>query len=296
VRRIFKWALPAAVLGLSIALLVIWVSPSPSTTTGEVPRFERIVVVVLENQAYDDVIGSSTAPEFNRLAGRYALLTKHFALAHPSLPNYIALVSGWTQGLTGEDCFCTVAARNLADTIESSGRSWKVYAEGYPSPRFLGNESGGYLKRHNPLLYFKDVVSSAERLDRFRPLSDFHRDLGRDALPDFSFVVPDRCHSSHDCLFEDADAWLKRFLSPLLSSDELKGGVVFVTFDESEALDTAGGGGQIATLVLGSLVQPGARFSRRMTHYGLLRTIEDGWGLPRLGASRFATPITGIWR
>ena len=161
-----------------------------------VPRFERVVLVVLENQPYDAVIGNSSAPEFNRLAGRYGLLTQNYAVTHPSLPNYMALVSGSTQGLGSEDCSCVVNAANLADTVEASGRSWRVYAEGFPSPRFLGSASGRYLKRHNPLLYFNDIVSSRRRLNNFRPLSDFSRDLDRGTLPDFSFVVPDRCHSS----------------------------------------------------------------------------------------------------
>jgi hypothetical protein len=294
-RRLFQWGLPAILLGLTAALLLIWISPSPSTDR-VVPRFKRVVLVMLENQRYEAVIGNPSAPEFNRLADRYALLTDYFALAHPSLPNYMALVSGSTQRVGGEDCSCTFAARNIADTIESSGRSWKVYAEGLPRPHFLGKASGGYLKRHNPLLYFNDVVSDPKRLDRVVALSDFSRDLARGTLPDFSLVVPDRCHSSHDCPFEEADDWLKGFLPPLLSSGQLKGGVVFVTFDEADADDTEGGGGQIPTLVLGPLVHSGARFGHRLTHYGLLRTIEDGWSLPRLGASASATPIRAIWR
>ena len=260
------------------------------------PRIERVVLVVLENQPYDAVIGNSSAPEFNRLAGRYGLLTEHYAVTHPSLPNYMALVSGSTQGLGSEDCSCVVNAASLADTVEASGRSWRVYVEGFPSPRFLGSASGRYLKRHNPLLYFNDIVSSPKRLNNFRPLADFSRDLDRGTLPDFSFVVPDRCHSSHDCPFHEADDWLKRFLPPLLSDTALTGGVAFVTFDESDTGDTEGGGGRVPTLVLGPLVRSGARFGQHVTHYSVLRTIEDGWDLPRLGASRSAAPISGIWR
>jgi phospholipase C len=295
-RRLFQWGLPAALVGLAAALLLIWLSPGGRSTTRVVPRFERVVLVVLENQSYDAVIGNSSAPEFNRLAGRYGLLTQYYAVTHPSLPNYMALVSGSTQGLGSEDCSCVVNAANLADTVQASGRSWRVYAEGFPSPRFRGGASGRYLKRHNPLLYFDDIVSSPRRLNSFRPLSDFSRDLGRGTLPDFSLVVPDRCHSSHDCSFHEADEWLKRFLGPLLSDAALTGGVAFVTFDESDAADTEGGGGRVPTLVLGPLVRSGARFGQRVTHYSLLRTIEDGWDIPRLGASRSAAPISGIWR
>jgi acid phosphatase len=97
----------------------------------------------------------------------------------------------------------------------------------------------------------------------------------------------------HDCSVSTGDRWLKGFLAPLLASPALKDSAVFVTFDEGEGNVS---GGRVPTLVLGPLVRPGARNSQVVTHYGVLRTIEDGLGLPRLGASASARPITGIWR
>ena len=129
-----------------------------------VPAFGRVVVVVFENKGYSEVIGSAAAPTFNNLARRYALLTNYTGVAHPSLPNYLALVSGSTDGITSDCTDCTVAARNLADTLGAASRSWKTYAEGLPSPGFTGADAGRYAKKHEPFVYFRSVLSRPARL------------------------------------------------------------------------------------------------------------------------------------
>jgi hypothetical protein len=259
-----------------------------------VPQLDKVVVVVFENKDYGQVIGSGEAPTFDRLARRYALLTDYRGVAHPSLPNYLALVSGSTQGVTSDCTSCRVTAPNLADTLERAGKTWKTYAEGLPGPGFGGEGAGRYAKKHDPFLYFDDVSASPRRLRRIVPLTRFGHDLAARRLPDFSLVVPDLCHDMHDCSVATGDAWLARFLRPVLGSAELAHGVVFVVFDEG--VGDAGGGGHVPALVLGPLVRPGSRARVPLDHYSLLRTIEDGLGLARLGRSRTAPPITGVWR
>ncbi len=258
------------------------------------PKVDKVVLVVFENKEFPEVIGSGRAPTFDALARRYALLTDYHGVAHPSLPNYLALVSGSTQGVTSDCTSCTVPAPNLVDLLERAGKTWKTYAEGLPAAGFTGASAGDYAKKHDPLLYFDDVVARQERLRRIVPLADLWRDLAAHTLPDFSLVVPDLCHDMHDCPVPRGDAWLRGFLRPLLRSPELAQGVVYVVFDEGTG-DT-GGGGRVPALVLGPLVRPGARDRMPLDHYSLLRTMEDTWGLPRLGHSRTARPITGIWR
>ncbi len=123
------------------------------------------------------------------------------------------------------------------------------------------------------------------------PLSGLSRDLAARRLPDFALVVPDMCHDMHDCRVSTGDAWLARFLQPLLRSRQLADSAIFVVFDESDSADPG-----VAALALGPLVRPGSAFRPTMSHYGLLRTIEDAWGLPRLGRSARVGPVTGIWR
>ena len=181
-----------------------------------IPSFDRVVVVVFENKEFDRVIGSPDAPTFRSLARRYALMTNYRAVAHPSLPNYLAMVSGSSQGIASDCTSCQVSAPNLADALERAGMTWKTYAEGLPRAGFTGAKAGRYAKKHNPLVYFTDVVSSPDRLRRIVPLRSFARDLGAGRLPDFSLVVPDLCHDMHDCSVAAGDAWLRVFLRPLL--------------------------------------------------------------------------------
>lgn len=256
------------------------------------PSFRHVIVIVFENHEVDDVLGNSAAPTFNSLASRYATISAYTGVTHPSLPNYLALVSGSTHGIDSDCTDCLVRSRSLADTLQAAGKTWKTYAEGLPSVGFTGADSGRYAKKHNPLVYFRRNLTPA-RLRRVVPLTQFAPDLRRRRLPTYSLVVPDLCHDMHDCGVATGDAWLARFLKPLRAS-ALKGSVIFVTFDEGTT--DRGGGGRVATLALGPLVRRGAKSTRLTNHYGLLRTIEDGLGVARLGRSAGAKPIVGIWR
>jgi hypothetical protein len=268
--------------------------PTTVPRSVRLPNFTHVVVVVFENHEASSIAGNADAPTFNRLARRYATLTNYDAVAHPSLPNYLALVSGSTHGITSDCTDCIVRAASLANTLTAAGKTWKTYAEDLPYPGFTGGSAGRYAKKHDPFLYFHDVVASRARRDRVVPFTRFRRDLGRNRLPDFSLLVPNLCNDMHDCSVATGDAWLKAHVVPLLRSRALRGGVVFVVFDEGTS-DT-GGGGHIEALALGPTVRRGTRFRKATNHYGLLRTIEDAWRLPRLGFSRTGTPIGGIWK
>ena len=278
---------------VAVLLLLVLVCAVPASgAPTAVSTFDRVVVVVFENKERGHVIGSRSAPTFNRYAKQYANLTAYYAVTHPSLPNYIALVSGSTGGITTNCTGCSIDKPNLADSLEAAGLSWRTYAEGLPNAGFTGPVFRRYAKKHNPFLYFRDVLARPARLRRIVPLSHFARDLAAGGLPDFSLVVPDLCHDMHDCPVATGDAWLRRFLRPLLGSSALRDGVVFVVFDE----DDGARANRVAALALGPLVRPGSRSGRRLDHYALLRTVEDGLGLPRLGRSAAARAITGIWR
>jgi len=271
-----------------LLLLAVVVCAGAQAAPRPVPEFEHTIVIVFENKARHKVLGNANAPAFNAFAARGAVLDGYRGVTHPSLPNYLALVSGSTQGLATTCIACTFPGRTLADTLEASGRTWKTYAEGIPRPGWNGAASGRYVKRHVPFLYFRTVLAKPERRRRVVPLLQLARDLKTDRLPNFALVIPDMCHDMHDCPVATGDAWLRRFLPPLL---KLHDTAVFVVFDESDETDP-----RIAALALGPLVRPGSHFLPAMSHYGLLRTIEDGFRLPRLGRSRGVGPVTKIWR
>src|SRR5206468_1074252 len=129
---------------------------------GTIPNFQHVVVVMFENHGYSDIVGNGDAPTFNSLATGYAQMTNYDAVAHPSLPNYLAIVSGSTQGIKKDCTKCVVKAKNLADSLDKAHKTWKTYAENLPSAGATGVSYGGvngYVKRHDPFMYFKDIQS-----------------------------------------------------------------------------------------------------------------------------------------
>jgi len=270
-----------------VLLVVAVVCSTGESAQPQVPAFDHVVVVVLENKERGKVLGNPNAPAFNAFARKGAVLRAYRAVTHPSLPNYLALVSGSTHGISSDCTRCTVGGRSLADTLEARKLTWKAYAEGLPRVGWTGPSRGRYAKKHVPFLYFRRVLTSPARLRRIVPLAQLTRDRASGRLPNFALVVPNLCHGMHDCTVATGDAWLKRFLPPLL---KLPGTAVFVVFDESDTADPG-----VPALALGSLVRARSYSTSPMSHYALLRTIEQGFGLPLLGRSARATPITGIW-
>jgi hypothetical protein len=251
---------------------VALVAPAGSAST--VPRPDHVVMIVFENKERDAVVDSRAAPTFTRLARTYVDVTRDYAVTHPSLPNYLALVSGSTDGITNDCTDCVARGQSIGDELSRANRSWGAYAEGYPSsPRFA--------KKHVPFLYF--------RSDRghVRPLGA----LDASSLPAFAVVVPDLCHDMHDCGVATGDAWLAHFVPPLLRVPRT---AVFIVFDEGAPREH--GGGHVAAIVAGSAVRRHTRYDAVTTHYAVLRTIEDALGVPPLGASAHARPLSGIWR
>lgn len=254
------------------------------------PDFDHVIVVVFENKETGSVLGSRDAPTFNLYARVYARMTQYYGVTHPSLPNYLALISGSTFGYTTDCVDCNLDAPTLADTLEASGRSWKAYVEGLPNRAFLGGYSGLYAKKHNPFAYFNPIRDDPARAQRIVPVDELAADVAGKRLPDLAFVVPDLCNSMHDCSVKVGDTWLRRHIGPLL---KLPRTVIFITFDEGRT--QVRGGGHVTTLAVGTAVRRRSVFRGITNHYGLLRTIEQAWGLPRLGLSARARPITGVW-
>jgi hypothetical protein len=254
------------------------------------------LVVVMENREYGSVIGSASAPYTNQLAARFGLASASFAASHPSLPNYLDLIAGSTLGITSDCTDCSVDAPVIADQLGSAGIPWAAYMEGMPTPCYTGASApADYAKRHNPFVYVHHLVANPAACGRVKPFSDFAADLASTVPPAFVWVTPNLCHDGHDCDTSTADAWLRSFIEPVLASPwYAAGGIVLVTWDEG---DSSAGccqsahGGHIATLVLSARTPAGARLSTPVDHAGLLRTIEDIYGLPHLADA--ACPCSG---
>jgi hypothetical protein len=277
---------------------------APAVTA--VPRFSHVIIIPIENKEFSEVIGNPLMPNFNGWAGRYALLMRYHAITHPSLPNYLALIGGDFFGIQDDRTNYSIDAPCLPGLLEASGRTWKAYLEGLPSPGFTGALSGKYVKKHNPFAYFDDLLKDPACLERNTvPLDAMRDDLAKGRLADFSFVMPDLCNSGHDCSLDVVDAWLGKVVGAILDSRAFDASTLIVlTFDEgSTDLGCCGcpdkaGGGRIATVLISPLVRPGFQDETPYSHYSLLKTLLAAWELPLIGHA--AHPDVGLilepWR
>jgi hypothetical protein len=253
----------------------------------------RIAVIVMENEEYGNIIGSASTPYINGLARRFGLATESFAIAHPSLPNYLALTSGSTQGISSDCTDCHVTARGLADQLQAGGVSWRAYMEDLPQPCFTGSDAGNYAKKHDPFVYFTSVTGNPSACAHVVPLNRLAADEGAGALPAFGWITPNLCHDLHDCDPATGDRFLSRTVPSLLSALGPRG-LLFLTFDEGSSDNGCcrlASGGHIATIVAGAGARAHARLGTPVDHYSILQAIEDLLGLPRLaGAACACTP------
>lgn len=261
------------------------VAPSLGGPTAKLPAFGHIWVVVLENKSYDAIEDSQVAPFLSGLIAQGGLATAYSGVGRPSQPNYLALFSGSTQGVT-DDASHDIDAPNLADQLEAAGRTWGEYAENVPTDCFPGETASGgrdgageYARKHAPAISFDSIRSDPARCANIHDLTGFEP-----GAVDYALIIPNLCHDMHDCSIPDGDAWLSGFVPKITSSSAFRdGGLLVVTFDESDP--HAQGDARVATIVVSPVVKVGTRSKVEHDHYSLLRTIQDAWGLDCLAES-----------
>ncbi|MCK7622640.1 alkaline phosphatase family protein [Streptomyces sp. RS10V-4] len=277
----------AAALAATAAGLWATTGTTASAQAARVPAPDHIVVVVLENKAYSQVIGASGAPYLNSLRAGGATLTRSYGLTHPSEPNYYMLFSGSNQGRTDDSCVPvgSMSAPNLASELLAAGQSWASYNEGLPAQGSTVCSSGRYAQKHNPWFGFSNVPKdTAKTFDQFP--SDYT------ALPKVSFVIPDLCNDMHDCSVATGDTWVKNELGGYAAWAKSHNSLLAVTFDEDNRL----AGNRIPTLFYGAHVAPGSSTATTYNHYNVLRTLEELAGLSaHAGNAASAAAVTGIW-
>ncbi|MBV9622443.1 MAG: hypothetical protein JOZ14_00515 [Acidobacteria bacterium] len=265
---------------------------SPPST---VPPSRHVVVVLEENHSYSSVIGNPQMPYFNSLASTYALATQYYANAHPSIGNYFMLTAG--QLITGNDGYCgTFGQDNIVRHLLTGGKTWKAYVESLPYTGYTGCDVYPYAKHHNPLAYFTDVAWSSQKYNLV-PFTQFGNDRVNNALPEFSFVVPNLLHDAHDGTLSAADAWMKANIAPLISNAAFQSdGILIILFDESFSSDVQHGGGHVAAVVVGPRVKRGYRSAVFYQHQSTLKTVMQALGLPNFpGVAPGATPMNDMF-
>jgi acid phosphatase len=244
-----------------------------------VPRFDHIVLVMFENKASSQITASS-APYFTSLAAQGAKFTQSYAITHPSQPNYIALFSGGTQGVTSDSCPKNFSVNNLGAQLIGAGLSFKGYSESMPWNGYTGCSSGTYMRKHNSWVDFSNVPAASNLTYANFP-SDYT------TLPTVAFVTPNMCNDMHDCSIGTGNGWLQSHLDGYAQWAKTHNSLLIVTFDEDNSLSL----NHIHTTFAGAHVAVGS-YSEKITHYSVLRTIESAYGLSALTST---APITDVW-
>jgi phospholipase C len=282
-------------IALAAALAASAAGAVPAQATPvKLPTPDHVVVVVFENHSYDQVIGNPDAPYLNdTLAAGGATLTDSHGVTHPSQPNYYALFSGATQGISDDNCppVQGFSAPNLASELLADGQSWLSYNEDLPAEGSTVCTDGLYARKHNPWFGFDNVP-----LDTAKTFAQFPTDYNE--LPKESFVIPNLCDDMHNeregCTVGVGDSWLHRSLGGYAKWAKSHNSLLVVTFDED---DYAGPANRIPTLVYGQHVIPGSTAGTYYDHFNVLRTLED---LARLsshaGEAASVADVTGIWK
>ena len=263
------------------------------------------VIIMMENHGLHPVLNDRTdMPYLNSLwrGGSSLDFTHYAALAHPSLPNYLGMASGFTQATSDSVHPGQYAGPSIWDQLTQAGVSWGIFEEGMPktcSPAISYNDpvtDGQYLLRHDPGIPFGTVYQSAE-CTQVQPLTA----LNYAGLPAVSFITPNTCDDMHgltaaqlaatgfanclkasDALERRSDQWLSQIVPKLTAA----GATVFITFDECCAATLS----PMYALETGPAVTPGSD-ATSYSHYSVLAGIEDAYGLSLLGGAATANPI-----
>jgi acid phosphatase len=269
-------------------------STEDATKTGEAtvtvqlatPASKHVVLVMEENSSYSTVVGNSAVwPNLNSLIGKGALPANYYADTHPSIGNYLMLTTG--QILTNDDSATTIwTVDNMARRMLAAGVSFKVYAEGI-TQGYVGGNTGLYLIRHNPFALLSDVASDPQIANEtIWPFTQFATDLANNALPEFSFIVPDVDDDAHNGTPQQADSWLQaNVVDPLAADPAFQAGgdgILIVDFDEAEDSDTTHGGGHVSPVLWGPNVKAGyvQASATVYQHESMLRTMMEALQLP----------------
>ncbi len=258
------------------------------TSTPQPVTAQRMIVVVLENRNLTDV---QVEPYFASLAARGRLLTNYLTIANPSQPNYVAMNFGDTMGVT-DNSPVDIPGRNIVDLLEEAGVSWRTYHEDYPGNCSPVERAGGasgidYARKHNAFISSDTVRNNADRCAKIVDALAFEADIAAGTVPRYSVFVPDKDNSSHDTSIPFAAAWLQGWLEPKLANPSLADVLWVITWDEGED----NGSVPISTILIGPGITPGTTDGAAYTHYSLLRTTQQFFGLGSLGRNDATAPL-----
>ncbi|AHF15991.1 acid phosphatase [Niabella soli DSM 19437] len=268
-------------------------TPNPTPNPGTVPTPDHVVVLIMENHSYSQVIGSSSAPYITALASaaNSTSFISSYAIEHPSQPNYLDLYSGNNQGVTDDEVPAGIpfTTPNLGRQLLDSGMTFTTFSEDLPSVGYNGATSGQYARKHNPAANWMGTGKNQIPATTNQPLTAFPGDFTK--LPTVAFVVPNLINDIHDGTVAQGDSWVKNNFDAYIQWAKTHNSVLILTFDE----DDNNHKNQIPTIFSGQHVKT-LQDATNITHYSVLRTIEEIYHLPYIGNATNATTIVDCWQ
>ncbi len=280
--------------------------PLASNTGPPAGSTNYFVVIVMENKNYGDIIGNwSEAPYINRLGSNYGIATNYFQVSlNHSLPNYLGLVaaqtySSWSscnQPPTSCTGWSPVVDLTIVDRMEASGLTWKAYMEDMPSNCYQNN-SGLYVPRHNPFVYFAKILNDPSECAKVQPAGPQASRLVSDlASPstatNLMWLTPNVCDDMHDCSVSMGDNYLSNIIPQILNSQvfQTQNAALFLTWDEGRTST------HIPAIWAGPAIRNNYQSATRFDHYSFLRTLEAVWHLPTLTSNdKAASPMNDFF-
>ena len=275
-------------------LLALMIASIYHGKADSIPRFDHVVLVVMENRAYEDVLGDTNIRFINKLADSGALFTHSFAVSHPSLGNYMVLFSDSTQDAINGDIgggphFNTP---NIGASLIHAGYSFKGFAQSMPYPGFTGDVSGDYAERHCPWTYWQGKDSNQIDSLLSLPMDSFPTDFSK--LPTLSYVTPDLEHDFHNdstpAGLQRGDDWVRNNLGAYARWALTHNSLLILTFDE----DDEGHDNRIFTAFYGAHVKRG-QYKDTINHYNVCMTLAAMYGVRAFGDSSLKAGITWCW-
>src|SRR5437667_4074598 len=273
--------------------LLVQIMPRAPASTGT--NFDYLVIILMENHNLCAILTScgGSATYMSKLTDAWGLgREEDYRNVNPRRPNYRGLTGGSDFGCSGYDGGpnsngCTGAAwaaPNIVDRLVDAGLTWKAYMEDMPSNCY-GSDSGNYVVRHNPFVYYSDIANNATRCSRVVPAGSSDSALINDlastsTASNLMWLTPNKCNDIHSCPIDTGDAYLADLVQRILSSPVFttQRAAVYITFDE-------GYGQPVYTVWAGRVVNPTYTSSVAYDHFSLLATIESNWNLPTLTAN-----------
>jgi len=277
-------------------------APGDDGGTTTTHAIKTVFVILMENNDWSNIKGSSSAPYINGLLTTAAHAEGYHNPPglHPSEPNYIWLEAGFNFGVMTDDepstneLSATTVATHLVNQLEAANVTWKAYAEGISGTTCPVVSSGLYAAKHVPFVFFDDVTNTgsttaARCIAHVRPYTDLATDITANTVPQYNFITPNLCDDMHGATgctaaqtadeIKAGDTWLSTEVPKIMASSAYtNGGVIFITWDEGESAGVANDNA-IGMIVISPLAKAGYSNSTYYDHSSTVKTNEEIFGV-----------------